>query len=179
MRDLWHRVIPDDPYGWSVALLGGALAVLFPAQPAVYQGLFLLIALDTLLGWMVAGKKGTRNSKTFRRKFFPKLIQYLLTITVLYTAKNTLSGFVAEEVANMLLGFTLAAIVYTEVKSILENLQALTGTRTRLIRDAEEMFEFLEAHHLRREDAARPVPPSPAGDGEAQPGPARTGPDSA
>lgn len=171
MKPEWlHRLLPQDPLGWAVATLGGFAAMLFPAPAAVYKGLFFLVAMDTVAGWWVAGRKGTRNSKTFRRKFFPKVIQYLLTITVLYTAKDVLTGLVAEEVANLVLGFTLAGMVYTEVKSVLENLQALTGTSVRLSKDPQELFDFLEANHIGREDVARTLRPGDSGSGEREPG---------
>jgi len=171
MKPEWvHRLVPQDPVGLALATLGGLAAMLFPAPPEVYKGLFLLVALDTLAGWWVAGHKGTRNSKTFRRKFFPKVIQYLLTITVLYTAKDILTGLAAEEVANLVLGFTLAGMVYTEAKSVLENLQALTGTSVRLSKDPQELFDFIEANHIGREDVARTLRARDVGGSEREPG---------
>lgn len=168
--DLYHRLIPADPLGWLVSLAGGLAGMLFPAPPDVYKGLFLLVALDTLVGWLAAGKRKTCNSKTFRRKFFPKVIQYLLTITVLFTAKDVLEGLVAQEVSDLVLGFTLAGMVYTEVKSVLENLQALTGTGVRLVKDAQEIFDFLEANHIGREDVSRTLREGHAGDGATERG---------
>lgn len=170
LSDFLHRIVPTDPLGWLVVCLGAVGGLLFPAPPEVYKGLFFLVALDTLTGWLVSGKKKTRNSKTFRRKFFPKVIQYLLTITVLYTAKDILTGLVAEEVANLVLGFTLAGIIYTEVKSILENLRALTGTSIRLRVNPQELLDFIEANHIGREDDARTLRARDAGGGEREPG---------
>lgn len=138
------RLVPHTAEHTATALALSVLAWAFPAPAMVYQGLLLLIVMDTLTGIAVAVKTKRFRSRQLRQKLLPKMLSYALVPGALYTFSGFLEGTPLFALTQLMAQFTLASVAFIELTSIMENASVLTGSRLALRWSHKDVRDLLE-----------------------------------
>jgi hypothetical protein len=153
-------------------LVLAVLSFVFVHDPQAYWALAGLVAIDTLTGYFAARRRGTANSRTLKLKLVAKVLTYVILLAAYGLFYRVVASGEVElfaELTDALGVLVLASIGAVELKSIGENVRALTGQGLRLLRSAQEVLDYLEANHVLQGDGA----------GQPQRHPAEAGPDGA
>jgi phage-related holin len=111
-------------------ILGLVLTYMFVGPATLYHLAFLAIVLDTITGIAKAVSRKKLSSHTLRVKTMAKLFSYSLAVAgagILYHALNELG--IDSNTTLLAVKFTLVSIIVTEVLSMWENIQAITGQK--------------------------------------------------
>jgi phage-related holin len=111
-------------------ILGLVLAYMFVGPATLYHLAFLAIVLDTITGIAKAIFQKKLSSHALRVKTMAKLFSYSLAAAgagILYHALNELG--IDSNTTLLAVKFTLVSIIVTEVLSMWENIQAITGQK--------------------------------------------------
>ena len=110
----------------TIKYLGAALLGIIAPVQAVMLTVGFLIFVDTLTGIMAAKKRGENLSSSGFRRVVNKMLTYQLAV---------LSGFFVETYIGVGFPITKAvagAIAISELSSVMENVQAITGVNINL-----------------------------------------------
>jgi phage-related holin len=115
----------------SVAkVFGLVLAYLFVGPATLYHLAILAFVLDTITGIVKAVSQKKLSSHALRVKTTAKLFSYSLAIagaSILYHALNELG--IDANTTMLAVKFTLVSVIVTEVLSMWENIQEITGQK--------------------------------------------------
>lgn len=109
---------------------GLVLAYMFVGPAILYHLALLAIVLDTLTGIAKAISQKNLTSHTLRVNTMAKLFSYSLAIvgaSILYYALNELG--IDPNTTMLAVKFTLVSVIVTEVLSMWENIQEITGQK--------------------------------------------------
>jgi phage-related holin len=111
-------------------VLGLVLAYMFVGPATLYHLALLAIVLDTITGIIKAVSQKKLSSHILRVKTMAKLFSYSLAVAgagILYHALKELG--VDPNTTMLAVKFTLVSVIVTEVLSMWENIQAITGQK--------------------------------------------------
>jgi hypothetical protein len=127
------------------------VAFVFVHDPQAYTALAGLIVLDTITGYLNARRRGVANSRTLKLKLVSKLLTYLsllvaygLFFRLVDAGKVSLLSGLAEVFGVLV----IASIGAVELRSLVENIRALSGMSMPVFRSPEEILDYLEANHV-------------------------------
>lgn len=109
---------------------GLVLAYMFVGPAILYHLAILAVVLDTLTGIAKAISQKNLTSHTLRVNTMAKLFSYSLAIvgaSILYYALNELG--IDPNTTLLAVKFTLVSVIVTEVLSMWENIQEITGQK--------------------------------------------------
>lgn len=109
---------------------GLVLAYMFVGPAILYHLAILAVVLDTLTGIAKAISQKNLTSHTLRVNTMAKLFSYSLAIvgaSILYHALNELG--IDPNTTLLAVKFTLVSVIVTEVLSMWENIQEITGQK--------------------------------------------------
>lgn len=109
---------------------GLVLAYMFVGPAILYHLAILAVVLDTLTGIAKAISQKNLTSHTLRVQTMAKLFSYSLAIvgaSILYYALNELG--IDPNTTLLAVKFTLVSVIVTEVLSMWENIQEITGQK--------------------------------------------------
>ena len=109
---------------------GLVLAYMFVGPAILYHLAILAVVLDTLTGIAKAISQKNLTSHTLRVNTMAKLFSYSLAIvgaSILYYALNELG--IDPNTTMLAVKFTLVSVIVTEVLSMWENIQEITGQK--------------------------------------------------
>ena len=110
---------------------GLVLAYMFVGPAILYHLVMLAVVLDTLTGIAKAISQKNLTSHTLRVNTMAKLFSYSLAIvgaSILYYALNELG--IDSNTTLLAVKFTLVSVIVTEVLSMWENIQEITGQKS-------------------------------------------------
>ena len=115
----------------SVAkVFGLVLAYMFVGPSTLYHLALLAIILDTITGVTKALCQQNLNSRALRVKTMAKLFSYSMAVAGAGILHHALKELGTDPGTTLLaVKFTLVSVIVTEVLSMWENMQAITGQR--------------------------------------------------
>ena len=128
---------------WIIKLLISILLTLFGPWNGAYQALLIVMLVDFVTGIWAAVKHRRLSSSVARQKTVAKLMAYSITLL----GVSQLEAIIKLYPVAIGSGYTLyTAILYlatTEVISILENIEKITGFRLKPFTPARDILEGL------------------------------------
>ncbi len=116
-------------------ILGLLLAYMFVGPTILYHLALLAIVLDTITGVVKAASQKELSSRTLRVKTMAKLFSYSLAVVGASILHHALKELGIDPNTTMLaVKFTLVSVIVSEVLSMWENLQAITGQKSAAIK---------------------------------------------
>lgn len=113
-----------------VKVLGLVLAYMFVGPTTLYHLALLAVVLDTITGIAKAVSQKKLSSHTLRVKTMAKLFSYSLAVAGAGILHHALKEIGVDPNTTMLaVKFTLVSVIVTEVLSMWENIQAITGQK--------------------------------------------------
>ena len=121
---------------------GLVLAYMFVGPAILYHLALLAIVLDTLTGIAKAISQKNLTSHTLRVNTMAKLFSYSLAIvgaSILYYALNELG--IDPNTTLLAVKFTLVSVIVTEVLSMWENIQEITGQKPVAVKAFDKLLK--------------------------------------
>jgi hypothetical protein len=134
------------------------VSFVFVHKPDAYLALGGLIAIDTVTGYLAAKKRGTANSKTLKFKLLSKLMAYILLLAaygLFYRIVVSGQVDILSSLAEMFGVLVIASVGAVELRSIVENIRAISNVNIPLFKNAQEIQDYLEANHVSPDNAER------------------------
>lgn len=121
---------------------GLVLAYMFVGPAILYHLAILAVVLDTLTGIAKAISQKNLTSHTLRVQTMAKLFSYSLAIvgaSILYYALNELG--IDPNTTLLAVKFTLVSVIVTEVLSMWENIQEITGKKPVAVKAFDKLLK--------------------------------------
>lgn len=131
--------------GWPLKLLGAGLISLFGPWRDAHAALLVVIMLDFVTGVIAAAKHGRLSSAVAKQKAVSKLLAYMGVLIAAYQLERVIVGSPFTFGADYTLSAATLYLVATEVMSILENLERITGMRLRIFGGHKVVLDKLRA----------------------------------
>ncbi|GEM48665.1 phage holin family protein [Deinococcus cellulosilyticus] len=131
-----------EGWTWKTVLSGILLAVFGPITP-IHVSFLILLILDLITGIAASRKEGTYSSHTGKVKSITKLSGYAVALILAYQLEVSIKATPFQAGADYTVGIFLLYLVFTEAKSIVENLRRL-GMQVVLFPNPQQAFDELK-----------------------------------
>lgn len=138
--------------GWPLKLLGAVAISLFGPWREAHAALLVVVLLDFITGTIAAAKHGRLSSAIAKQKAVAKLLAYSAVLIATYQLERVISGSPYSFGADYTLAAAILYLVVTEVLSILENLERVTGLKLRVFSGHKKLMDRLREEERQRQE---------------------------
>jgi phage-related holin len=157
---MWHRFMELAAHlaeAWPAKLGLALLVTLFGPWRDAYGALLIMLILDFITGVGAALKEHTASSAIARQKTVAKIVGYTVVLAATYQLERAVDGSPYQLGADFTLSAVLIYLIGTELLSLIENTERLTGLNLRVF-SGKRIFERLYEH----QQAPKPTEADPS-----------------